>query len=122
MCRPAVPLTACPVLPQAALVLAMPLLSGRQDRSFGQLPTYGAILRGGLAYTASVLGALIAPILLGIARVLVLGEMCIAAARSLRNTLWLCLPAPQPPDSPLPACDMLQGAPWCGTRTIGWLS
>lgn len=62
-------------------MLAMPLLSGRHDRSLGQLPTCGAILRGGLAYTASVLGALIAPILLGIARVLVLGEMCTSAAR-----------------------------------------
>lgn len=71
--RPAAILTAHPVIPQAALVLAMPLLSSWQDRSLGQLPTYGAILRGGLAYTASVLGAVIAPILLGLARVLVLG-------------------------------------------------
>jgi hypothetical protein len=74
-------LTSTSCVPQAALVLAMPLLSGQQDRSLGQLPTYGAIFRGGLAYTASVLGALIAPVLLGIARVLVLGGLCTTAAR-----------------------------------------
>ena len=81
--RSAGTLTGHPVFSQVTLVLAMPLLSSRQDRSLGQLPTYGAILRGGLAYTASVLGALIAPILLGVTRVLVLGEMRTASCQRL---------------------------------------
>lgn len=51
----------------------MPLLTSRRDRSLGQLPTYSTIFRGGLAYTASVLGALVIPMLLGVARVLLFG-------------------------------------------------
>ena len=81
MLTPADMLTADAVLSQVALVLAIPLLSSWRDSSLGQLPTYGAIFRGALAYTASVLGALVAPVLLGMARVLVLGGSCAAAAR-----------------------------------------
>lgn len=53
----------------------MPLLTRSRDASLGQLPTYGAIFRGGLAYIASLLGALLTPMILGLARVLLLGGL-----------------------------------------------
>lgn len=64
-------------------------MRGRRVRSAsGQVPTYGAILRGGVAFLASFFAALLTPVLLGLARALLSGALVICSGAAVESAIF----------------------------------